>query len=191
VECRDGHCGAGGFFPDLAACAHRGRYSGGGSSRGVHAMTTTYLPSALATSPKDQIRMYLGDTDMVSPEMQDEEIMWAYSLRGNTWGATALCALALAAKYSRLTSISADGVSQGLNQKAPAFEKIAVEYQRKEAIYGATAYAGGLTIAEMLNVALDQSRVPDVFRIGMNDNPPVIVPIPLGGQENGIDDIVL
>jgi hypothetical protein len=43
----------------------------------------------------------------------------------------------------------------------------------------------------MLNVALDQSRVPDVFRIGMNDNPPVIVPIPLGGQENGIDDIVL
>lgn len=125
-----------------------------------------------ANSAKDQVRFYLGDTDSANPEMMDEEILWAISLRGNNWGATALCAMALATKYSRLTSISADGVSQGLNQKAPAFRLIAAEYQRKEAIYRAVPTLGGVSIGDMRRVLSNLDRVPDIFRIAINDNPP-------------------
>lgn len=123
-------------------------------------------------SAKDQVRFYLGDTDSANPEIMDEEILWAINLRGNNWGATALCALALATKYSRLTSISADGVSQGLNQKAPAFRLIAAEYQRKEAIYRATPTLGGVSISDMRMVLSNLDRVPDIFRLAINDNPP-------------------
>ena len=128
-------------------------------------MTTSYTPSDLATSAKDQIRFNLGDTDSVSFQLQDEEIDWAFALRGTTWGATAMCALALSAKYSRLTSISADGVSQGLQQKATAFALLAKEYERKEAIMdvclpglkvvGPSAISWFIYIADPNNPALD------------------------------------
>ena len=58
-------------------------------------MTTTYDPTQLATTTLYQVRFYLGDTDDTSWQLQDEEIDWALTERGNTWGATAMCALAL------------------------------------------------------------------------------------------------
>lgn len=125
-----------------------------------------------AISTKDAVRFYLGDTDSANPQIMDEEIAWAILERGNTWGATAMCAMALAAKYSRLTSLSADGVSQGLNQKAAAYRLIAAEYQRKEVIYRAVPTLGGVSISDMRTVLSNLDRVPDIFRIAINDNPP-------------------
>lgn len=135
-------------------------------------MTTTYDPSQLSTSTLFQVRFYLGDTDNTSWQLQDEEINWSISERGNVWGATAMCALALAAKYSRLVSVSADGVSQGLQQKALAFRAIAVEYQKKEALYRAKPSLYGVSISDMRSTIADGDRVPDIFRLGLNDDPP-------------------
>lgn len=135
-------------------------------------MTATYVPAQLATNTTYQVRFNLGDTDVTVPQLQDEEIDWAYSLRGNTWGATAMCALALSAKYARLTSISADGVSQGLNQKTAQFKAIYDEYTRKETLYRAMPTVGGVSIADMLLQLSNTDRVPDIFRLGISDNPP-------------------
>lgn len=135
-------------------------------------MTTTYIPAQLSTSNLYQVRFNLGDTDSSSWIFQDEEIDWAIQLRGNNWGATAMCALAAAAKYSRLTAINADGVSQNLSARVTQFKAIADEYEHKEAIYCAVPFLGGVSISQMLQALGDGDRVPDIFRLGMNDDPP-------------------
>ncbi len=135
-------------------------------------MTTTYDPTQLATNTTYQIRFYIGDTDSTSWQLQDEEIAFAYSVRGNTWGATALCAMALEAKYSRLASMSADGISQSLSNLAAQFRIVAAEYQKKEVIHAAQPSLFGISIADMLATIADSDRVPDIFRIGIFDNPP-------------------
>jgi hypothetical protein len=150
-------------------------------------MTASYDIAQLATSAKDQIRFALGDTDIEDFQLQDEEILFAYGLRGNVWGATAMCAEALAAKYSRLTSISADGVSQALNQKAVQFRAIAAEYQRKEVVYRAVPTLGGVSISDMWQVLANLDRVPDIFRIGINDDPPTDGVDPVGDPPLGIE----
>jgi len=150
-------------------------------------MTTSYTPADLATSTKDQIRFNLGDTDSSSWELQDEEIVWAYTVRGNTWGATSMCALALAAKYARLTAISADGVSQNLGQRITSFRQISAEYERKEAIMCAVPFLGGVSISDMLGTLADSDRVPDIFRIAINDNPSNIGVDPVNAPATGSD----
>jgi hypothetical protein len=153
-------------------------------------MTTTYDPTQLAANTTYQVRLYLGDNDTTSFQMQDEEIAWAILERGNVWGATSLCAYALAAKYSRLTSISADGVSQALQQKADAYSKLAVVYAKKEAVYRAVPYVGGVSISDMRTTISDTDRVPDIFRLGMNDNPPNDGVDPVNSPAIGADDPV-
>ncbi len=135
-------------------------------------MTWTYDPTQLATSAKDQVRFYLGDTDSTAPQLADEEVDFTILIRGNAFGATALCAKALSAKYSRLVSTSADGVSVQLAQKATAYATLAKEYQDKEVLYYGVAYAGGISQSDMRARISDPDRVPDIFRIGMSDNPP-------------------
>lgn len=134
-------------------------------------MTWSYDPTTLATSAKDQVRFYVGDTDSTSPQLQDEEIAFAVTVRGNAFGATALCAEALKAKYSRLVSMSADGVSVQNGQKATAYALIAKDYQSKEVLYYGVAYAGGISQADMRAVISNPDRVPDLFRYGMFDDP--------------------
>jgi hypothetical protein len=135
-------------------------------------MTATYVPGSLATSAKDQIRFLLGDTDTVDFQMQDEEIVWSYNVAGSTRGAAAMCADALAAKYARLTQISADGVSQSFQQKSAQFLAIAALLRKQDAVFRAMPFLGGVSIADMNATLSDADRVPDIFRIGMNDDPP-------------------
>lgn len=135
-------------------------------------MTTTYDPTQLATTPLYQVRFYLGDNDSSFWELQDEEILWSIQLRGNVWGATSMCALALASKYARLNSISADGVSQALQQKTAQFRTIAADYEKKETIYCAQGFLYGMSKSDMRSTLSDADRVPDIFRIALNDDPP-------------------
>ena len=144
-------------------------------------MTASYDPTQIgsytlalwgATCPVYEIRFYIGDTDSSSWLLQDEEIAFAYAVRGNTWGATALCALALEAKFSRLASMSADGVSQSLSNLCAQFRQIAKEYQKKEAIHCAQPALFGVSISDMIATMSQADRVPDIFRVGIFDNPP-------------------
>lgn len=153
-------------------------------------MTTTYDPIQLPTSTTYQIRFYLGDTDSTDWQLQDEEIAWAYTERGNVWGAASLCALALEGKYSRLTQISADGVSQSLQQRASQYAALSVLYAKKEAIYRAVPYLSGASISDMRANLSNADRVPDIFRLGLNDNPPTDGVDPVNEPPTGSDDPV-
>lgn len=132
----------------------------------------SYDPSSLATSVKDQVRFHLGDTDESSPQVFDEEINFAVGLRGTAYGAAALCARALVAKYSRLVSMSADGVSQQFSNLAHQFAILAAELEAKVTIFSSAPYAGGISIADMRAMLANTDRVPELFRIGLFDNPP-------------------
>ena len=133
-------------------------------------MSFSYNPANLATEDKDGVRFFLGDTDSLSPLLQDEEIVYALSQRGNRYGATGMCARALAAQFSRLVSTSADGVSAQLNQKSQQFLKLAQEYEVKAARLYSTPTCGGISVADGQAVAANTDRVPDIFVIGQNDN---------------------
>lgn len=151
-------------------------------------MTTTYTPADLATSVKDQVRFNLGDTDSTDWQLQDEEIQWAITTRGNVWGATSMCALALVGKYGRLTSISADGVSQALNQRVDNYKAIATEFEHKETIYCAVPSLFGVSVSDMYATLSDSDRVPDIFRLGLNDNPPNAGVSPQNEPPSGTDN---
>lgn len=134
-------------------------------------MTWSYTLANLTLMQHDAVRWFIGDTDTNYPQLQDEEINFALTLRGNAYGAAALSASALAAKYSRLVNMSADGVSSQNAQKATAYKTLAEEYARKEAINYAIPYAGGISISDMQTIMSNPDRVPDIFRFGMFDNP--------------------
>jgi hypothetical protein len=135
-------------------------------------MTWSYSLSDLASLGKDTVRWFTGDTDINYPQLQDEEISFALTLRGNAYGAASLCAMALSAKYSRLVNMSADGVSTQDAQKAKAYADLSAEYAQKEAIHYALPYCGGISVSDMYANLANSDRVPDIFRFGMFDNPP-------------------
>lgn len=157
-------------------------------------MTTTYLPAQLGSSQVYEVRFYLGDTDSADWQLQDEEIQFSLDTRGNVYGATALCALALKGKYSRLVSISADGMSQALGQRVANYQALFVEYQRKEVIHYAMPSLYGVSVADMRATLGNMDRVPDIFRLGLFDNPPSDGTRPqnqpIGGSEAAEDDII-
>lgn len=154
-------------------------------------MSATYDPVALASGGKDAVRFFLGDTDMSSPLVQDEEITFALSMRGNQYGAVAMCARALSAKYARLVTNSVDGISAQMSAKTTQFLKVAQEYEAKAAVNYAMPYAGGLSIADMQANLDNTDAVPPLFNIGWTDNPgagvPAYPPVPtLDPSESGV-----
>lgn len=153
-------------------------------------MTTTYVLANLGLMGKDAARFYLGDTDMTAAQLQDEEIVFALSLRQFFWGGVSLCARALSGKYSRLVNTSADGVSVQHSQRANAYAILANEYEAKQALF-AVPYVGGISVSDMQAILSNSDRVPDIFRFCMFDDPPTdgtMMPNQPGGSNFAIGD---
>lgn len=134
-------------------------------------MTYSYDPTVLLNFDYNTVRFFIGDTDSAYWQLQNEEITFTLKIRGDVYSAAAMCAQALAGKYSRLVNQSADGVSQQMAQKAAQYATLAREYEAKAAIYQ-LPYAGALSQADMRAVLANPDRIPDVFRFGMFDDPP-------------------
>lgn len=132
----------------------------------------SYDPGTLGDQQVYQVRFFLGDTDPDDQQLSDEEIAFALAQRGNPYGATAMCALALKGKYSRLVSISADGMSQQLGQRVANYQSLHDEYQRREVTHYAMPFLSGVSVSGIRTTIADPDRVPDIFRIGIFDNPP-------------------
>jgi hypothetical protein len=164
-------------------------------------MTATYdLADLTINAPADggvsNVRFFLGDTDVTQPQVQDEEILFAIEIRGNYWGATAMCAWALSSKYARLVSTSQDGVSTQNGEKSRNFALVGQDYDGKEAMRYAIPYSGGISITDMRKMMSMGDRVPELFRIGLFDNPPdsgtnPAIDRPGGGEVGGFNDIVV
>lgn len=146
----------------------------------------TYYPTKLATSPKDQVRLLIGDTVSTDPQMQDEEINFYLTQRSSVWGAAAECCMTLATKFAR-------SVDQAVGTAKISFSQMAQAYVRRAALFNAKAammgtglpYAGGLSATDMMNALANDDRVAPNFTVGAFDNFLPVGPIGVETEEQG------
>jgi hypothetical protein len=149
-------------------------------------MTWSYSLTDLANTPKDQIRLLIGDTVSTDQQMQDEEILYHLTQRSTVWGAAAECCRTLQARYSRSVDQTAAGTSISYSQMAKAYGIKAAEFEAKAAAGGAgLPYAGGISVADKINQEQNSDRVEPQFQIGMDDD---FYPIGPGGNESDVGD---
>lgn len=145
-------------------------------------MTTTYDPNLSTTT--DQIRLYLGDTDIASAIFSNEEIVAIYAMEKTTLSAAAALASSAAARYARRVSTSIDGLSVQYSDMAKGFAALAtrLRQQMTEGPGGLGQPAvEGVSVSEMDAVNSDIDRNPSRFRMGQDDNPGTGVPDPVRG----------
>lgn len=140
-------------------------------------MTWSY--DTALTADKDRIRLIIGDTDTNDQLLQDEEIAYFLTLKSNVFEAAALAASSIQSKFARLADTTVETVSVKYSQKAAQYAALAEDLDRKAKEDSAlvSAYAGGISIADVDDVRDDDDRVKPKFRIDQFSNPP-----------SGIDD---
>lgn len=134
--------------------------------------------------PRDAVRFLVGDTCENEPLVEDGEIAYALLKQSQPELAAAIVLRALAAKFSRLDSVSVGGVSRSGSAIADAYAKRASELDPS----GVTAVTylvlpsfGGLKISEKDTLDDDTDAVQPAFRRGMNDIPE--------GPDDAFDDV--
>jgi hypothetical protein len=126
-----------------------------------------------ADSDLDAIRFYVQDTDSADWFLTDEEIEFLIAqwtpVYGNNLMVAAMAAEAIAAKFAREVSYSADGVSIGVQELQQKFDALAMSLrdQYKQYDVGSGPNAGGVLYSD----TEDPTIKPTLFSVGMNDNP--------------------
>lgn len=137
-------------------------------------MTATYSGNPSA-SDKDAVRYLVGDTNVSSAKVTDEEIAFTLVEQPNVYRAAALVARSLAAKYSSAVNMSLDGASISAGSRAQNYLTLAENLERqarKSATFAILPYAGGLSFAEQETNELDTDlKQPAFTREMMHFNP--------------------
>jgi hypothetical protein len=131
------------------------------------------MPFDPADSPVDAVRFLLGDTGTPS-QLSDAEITFALDQNANIYGAAALCARALAARYARQVDTRFETVESKYSQLRSSFENLArsLDQQAKRSGGMGLPMAGGISKAEVETVDADTDRVKPFFRDAQFANPP-------------------
>ena len=119
------------------------------------------------------VRFYIGDT--TTPYLlTDEQITLAIDATTSDLAAAAMCARALAARFSRQADTRFETIWSYNSQKAIAFERLArnLDQQAKRAGGLGVPAAGGISIADMESAEAETDRVRPYFRTGQFHNPP-------------------
>jgi hypothetical protein len=148
-------------------------------------MTWTYSLATLATTPKDQVRLAIGDTGSPNPVtngvsqlMQDEEINFYLSLRSSIFGAAAECCRTLAAQFALLASYAAGDTKISYTGVAQAYAIRAQQFDMRSSMT-CLPYVGGISVADKENNEDNPDLVVPQFSIGMFDSN-----LPLGQLSN-------
>jgi hypothetical protein len=135
-------------------------------------MAFTYLGDL--STPLDQTRFLIGDTDSTSPLFMDGEVTGNLTLYGSPLAAAIALATAQAMKYGRKVTMSVDGLSVNYSDLSKQFIALAQQLRLQQStspgVFG-TPYVGGVSISEMLTNDLDPDRVPSQFEVGSEDDP--------------------
>lgn len=125
-----------------------------------------------STSALDATRWLLGDTNVADALVTDAEINFSLSGGNDPYSAAALCAEALAAKFSSEVSYNADGVSIDTSILADQYRALALQLRlsKKFANQAASPYVGGISQSDKDRVAGEDDRVGAQFGIGFQDN---------------------
>lgn len=151
--------------------------------------TWTYDPAQLMTSQLMQVRRLIGDTNTADQQLFNEEILWAISQRGNSYGAAADCCRQLSAKYSRDVDTVQGELHRLYSARQRAYSDRAKEMDRIAGLTGKGApYAGGISQADKRTQEDNSDRVEPQFNIGMTDNWQPVGPVgneTQGGRRGG------
>ncbi len=129
------------------------------------------------TSPKDECRFLLGDTNSAAPKLQDEEIGYALVLAYGTqppppignYLPAAWLADALQAKYANLVDKAVGDLHITYSQFIKNYQAIANKLRMRAAMAGIPVYAGGQSLMEKIGVDADPHRISTAAKIdGMN-----------------------
>lgn len=135
-------------------------------------MSFTYLGDL--STPLDQTRFLIGDTDPTNPLFVDSEVNGNLSVWLTPISAAIALATAQAAKYARKATMSVDGLSVNYSDLAKQFTALAQQLRKQMVEYPGglgTPYVGGVSRADMESNAQDEDRVRPAFRRGQFDDP--------------------
>lgn len=123
------------------------------------------------SSPLDETRFLLGDTNSADPLLTNEEINYLLAQYGTPARAAAEGAMTLVAKFSRLCDESAGQVRVSWSQRVTHFKAL---YDRlSSSAFGAPIpFAGGISVSEKEIEELDTDRVTPAFTRGLHDTTP-------------------
>ncbi len=127
------------------------------------------------SSPKDEVRFLVGDTNSNKQLLQDEEVNYNILYvspippsNGN-FLAAAYCADAIAAKYAFLVDKAVGDLHISYSQLQKGFLALATKLRARATLLGVRTYTGGESIAEKQTNRQDTDLVqPGVKIDGMN-----------------------
>jgi hypothetical protein len=121
-------------------------------------------------SDKDSVRFIVGDTDTTDQLVTDEEIAWALTQNSNIYGASAIIAGTIAAKFSRKVDKSVGDLKLSLSQKSKQYLQLQKDLNGKTATR-VIPFSGGISIANKDSYKDDTDRVRPAFNIDMQQDP--------------------
>lgn len=119
-----------------------------------------------ATSDKDAIRFYIGDT--VDPFLfQDEEIDFLVTSEGGAPQAAIRALFSLATRFAQQADKQVGDLKISYGARATTFLAMAKELRKRMIV--PVPWVSGISISEKFSVETDIDRVPSHVRLGQDD----------------------
>jgi hypothetical protein len=109
------------------------------------------------SSPRDQVRFLIGDTDPLVPMLTDEEIDWLVTTSSSVYFAAAQAAESVAAKYGKYVTKTVDGLSITKSERSINYAALAKRLRSMARTRGGFLVSYGST------------RDGNIFTLGMHD----------------------
>jgi hypothetical protein len=121
-----------------------------------------------ASSDRDAVRFYVGDTNTTEQLLQDAEVDFVLAQVATPLAAAARCARAIASKMAMLVDEKFESIDNKFSQRAKAFTSLAGQLEREVKRQGGlgTPVAGGISVMAVEAARSDTDRVRPAFREG-------------------------
>jgi len=120
-----------------------------------------------SSSPLDELRFKIGDTDPAAPIFSDEELEYILTNNGgNMMASCTQCVQAAIAKYGRLKDEVVGGLQAKYQQIYENYQRMWQDIMNGTSIFGANlvnVFAGGLLIDDKLSQYDDTSKIQPKF----------------------------
>jgi hypothetical protein len=122
-----------------------------------------------ANSPRDELRLFVGDTNTADQLLTDAEITYYLARHSdNALAAAPGACEGIAALYSRQANTSNQGLSVAASERSRAYLRLADELRDRTSAV-AEVFVGGLTISGKEALADDSDAIQPAFKIGLDD----------------------
>jgi hypothetical protein len=143
----------------------------------------TWNPGSVGVEQLYTVRQLIGDYVQSDQLLTDSQIRWALTRYSNEWQAAAECCRNIAANFARQVDIGEGPMKKNYSQRYKAFWSLGAQlHQIGMARGGVTAYVGGISVTDKVNVVSNTDRVSPNFVIAMHDN--LLPEGPVGLQTN-------